>query len=1001
MAKTYVLKLLVTGSALAMLVLLPALGPIPLLAKTIEFDTNEATTPGLSATPDGRGLIFNVDGHLFRLAESGGSATQLTFGPYYDSEPAVSPDGARIAFISNRDAGSDGNLFLLNPANGAITQLTHEFQVGAPAWSSDGKTIAFISYLKREQYPPDQIPGFAGGDTGSIMTVPAQGGSPQRLTGPGLYVSLFFLSDGRIGWTRAERGSGQGGRITAAPPTADTIIEARDPAGAVAKLGTLRGGLGHVALTPDGKGFYFVAGGSLRRYSFGDADAREIGSVPGGQMRLAEVRGGPSIFAASGANLWDLDLASGKKEDIAWQAHVKMEVAEPLIRRWTPPSSAMFQTRAILSPGLSPDGKTLVFMAAGILWEQPMSGGQARKIAGEPVSFECDPAFSPDGKKLAFVSDTKGKRELKVFDFATSETQTLVSVPGASWVLFPSWSKDGKSIVFQRSEEIAAPYRVMRVEAAGGAPVEVAQSAGEWTARPSLSADGKSVYFTARKGIVANFYRLALRPGAQPEAITNLTRHVHDGMVSPDGKWLAFRRNAEIWIAPMEKRVLGDRDFHRFSTQGGRSFQFTPDSTAIVYSEGRRVWKQPVGGGAAMPIPVHLTLTRLSSPPLLVSHVRVLDVASGKFEPESAIFADQGRIRWMGQESGHRIPTNTVRLDGGGRWVIPGITDSHVHTAWANQKITDDSLIAYGVTTVRDTGSRIDWINALKDRADSSNMPIPRYFASGDIFEGLMPLWGDAFLEIATPEEARAYVKEWKELGADFIKVYPSLPWYLKTIVAEEAHGEGMPVVGHGLSGEEITRSVILGFETLEHHGPTNDDIVKMLAAAGVKSDPTIDLFAGVTVALAGNPPAAVDAKFRKYVPEQSLADAHPGGTLSQFQLTAWKGTLSEIQRMYRGGVKMLDGTDALMTGAFFGPTVHYELRFLNQADIPTAEVLRLATLGAAETEGASADLGTLDPGKLADFLLLDGNPLEDINNTMKIWRVVKSGNVFDPGTMR
>ncbi len=984
-----------------MLALLPALAPVWLPAKTIEFDTNEVTTPGLSATPDGRALIFNLDGHLFRIARSGGPATQLTFGPYYDSDPAVSPDGARIAFISNRDADSDGNLFLLNPATGAITQLTHEFQVGAPAWSSDGKTIAFISYLRREQYPPDQIPGFAGGDTGSIMTVAAQGGSPQRLTEPGLYVSLFFLPDGRLGWTRAERGPGRGGRITQAPPTADTIVEARDSKGAVTKLGALRGGLGHVAVMPDGKGFYFVAAGSLRQYSFGDADARQIGRVPGGQTRLAEAHGGPAIFAASEAKLWTIDLASARREEIAWQAHVKMEVADPLGRKWTPPSSATFQPRAILTPGLSPDGKMLVFMAAGMLWEQPMSGGQARKIAGEPVSFECDPAFSPDGKSLAFVSDTQGKRELKVFDFATRQTRTLVSVPGASWVLFPSWSKDGKSIVFQRTDQIAAPYRVLRVEATGGAPVELTQNTGEWTARPSLSADGNTVYFTARKGLVANFYRLALRPGAQPEAVTNLTRHVHDGLVSPDGKWLAFRRNTEIWIAPMENHVLADRDFHRFSTQGGRSFQFTPDSTAIVYSEGPRVWKRPVRGGEATDIPVRLTLTRSSSPPLLVSRVRVLDVASGKFGPESEIFADQGRIRWIGRESGHQIPPNTVRLDGGGRWVIPGITDSHVHTAWANQKITDDSLIAYGVTTVRDTGSRIDWIDALKDRADSTNLPIPRYFASGDIFEGLMPLWGDAFLEIATPDEARAYVKEWKELGADFIKVYPSLPWYLKTIVAEEARREGMPVVGHGLSGEEITRSVILGFETLEHHGPTNDDIVKMLAAAGVKSDPTIDLFAGVQVALAGNPPPAVDAKFRKYVPEQSIADAHPGGTLSQFQLAAWKGTLSEIQRMYRGGVKMLDGTDALMTGAFFGPTVHYELRFLNQADIPAAEVLRLATLGAAETEGASADLGALDPGKLADFLLLDANPLEDINNTMKIWRVVKAGNVYDPETMR
>src|SRR5262252_4967672 len=118
-------------------------------ARTLEFDTNEVTQPGITATPDVRSLIFNLLGHLFELPVSGGAAKQLTFGPYYDSDPVVSPDGKRVAFLSNRDGGDDGNLYVLDLSTGKIVQLTHEFQVSSQVWSPDGKTIAFLSALRR------------------------------------------------------------------------------------------------------------------------------------------------------------------------------------------------------------------------------------------------------------------------------------------------------------------------------------------------------------------------------------------------------------------------------------------------------------------------------------------------------------------------------------------------------------------------------------------------------------------------------------------------------------------------------------------------------------------------------------------------------------------------------------------------------------------------------------------------------------------------------------
>src|SRR5262249_51399493 len=156
---------------------------------------------------------------------------------------------------------------------------------------------------------------------------------------------------------------------------------------------------------------------------------------------------------------------------------------------WTPSASPTVAVTAVLTPRTSPDGRTLVFMAAGSLWEQPLSGGPAKKLIDEEA-YQLEPAFSPDGRQLAFVSDKHGGRELRGFDFATRKARTLATVGGASWILFPNWSSDSKSVVFQRSDAISAPYRFIKVDVQAGNPAQLAQSGGDWTGRPQLSADG-------------------------------------------------------------------------------------------------------------------------------------------------------------------------------------------------------------------------------------------------------------------------------------------------------------------------------------------------------------------------------------------------------------------------------------------------------------------------------------------------------------------------------
>ncbi|OQY92163.1 MAG: hypothetical protein B6D37_15265 [Sphingobacteriales bacterium UTBCD1] len=968
----------------------------------LTFETAEVTQPALSSMPDGKSFVFNLLGHLFRMEATGGVPVQLTFGPYYDNEPSVSPDGSKIAFISNRD-GSDGNIFILDLKSRKITQVTNVFMVaGKPAWSPDSRKIAFLSYWKREEYPLEKVPFFGNGDMASLYTVSSSGKDLQRISGARPFSSVFYLPDGSLAWSFTEsKGQPQAFSPFSAPQSVSTIFESLPKNGGdIHRLGSLQGRTGRICMLPGQNSFYFISNGNLKQYTLGDTASKIVAPFKEMNTDLSASSDGKTLFATADTKLWSINPGNFETKKLNWSAKVKMDVAIPAYRKWTPPQGPDIASPKILTPIISPDGKRMVYMAAGELWEQNPNNKLPKKITGEPA-FQLEPAFSPDGNRLAFVSDNKGKRQLKVFDFVSGKISTVVSVGGDSWVHQPCWSNDGKTILFQQSDLLGYPYKFIKANVfAENDTTIIMQTGNSWNGRPHFSADGKSIYYTARQSMIANIYQVSLQPGSKPRAITDLKRHAHDALVSPDGKWVTFRRNAEIWIARQKEGLLKDEDFKQFSKEGGRSYSFTADGSFIVYSEGTKVWKKSLAGGAAMEIPVHLKIPKSVAAPVLISNIHVLDFNSGKFSDKTSVFIENGKISWIGSESGKQLPQNTDKIEGNGRYAIPGLMDSHIHSAWANQQITEDRFIAYGVTSIRDVGSRLDIINSLKDRGEVTGLPIPHYFASGDIFEGLVPLWGDAFLEINTKQEARDYVRYAKANDASFVKVYASLPWYLKSEVAAEANKAGMPIVGHGIALDEITRSINFGITSLEHSGPNNDDIVKLMANAGTWFDPTPTIFsAGNTLKLADS--TSIDEKFRTFIPEEEIAAAKPGGKPSESQIAAWKNTLAALKRIYDEGIKMLDGTDALMTGVFHGPSVHWVLQFFSDAGIPNIEVLKIATLKAAESVGASEYIGSIEQGKLADIVLLDADPSENISNTMKIWRVIKAGNVFDPGKMR
>jgi hypothetical protein len=209
-----------------------------------------------------------------------------------------------------------------------------------------------------------------------------------------------------------------------------------------------------------------------------------------------------------------------------------------------------------------------------------------------------------------------------------------------------------------------------------------------------------------------------------------------------------------------------------------------------------------------------------------------------------------------------------------------------------------------------------------------------RVFSYGSMIESVPFIWGGSVYGVSD-EQVRNIVRLEKDEGATGVKSYFTLAWPLRRAVADEARKQGLPVY--------------------------YDDLFQLLAKAGIRWTPTLSLMFAF------------------------LPDGAPGRMVM----------LDAVKRAYQAGVPLLPGTDSLNHNDSYGLALHTELQHFVHAGIPPIEVLRMATQRSAAMVGAESLLGSLEPGKLADLVVLDANPLDDIANTLKAWRVIAGGRVF------
>lgn len=430
-----------------------------------------------------------------------------------------------------------------------------------------------------------------------------------------------------------------------------------------------------------------------------------------------------------------------------------------------------------------------------------------------------------------------------------------------------------------------------------------------------------------------------------------------------------------------------------------------------------------------------------------IERVNVIDVSAGRVLPEQTVVIESGRISAVGAAATARVPSAAQRVDGRGKFLIPGLWDMHVHAAYPGIDAQFAPLfIANGVTGVREMFGNLMSIKAWKARAEKGEWP--RIVGSGHIMDGSRPIWPGS-VRAANADQARRAVDSLHKAGADFIKVYNRLPRDAYFAAVEEAKRVGTYVAGHVPDAVTVTEAAQAGQRTMEHVGgialdcsSLRDDVRRARVAAAI--DSTLARAAAqqsnrvadtqdaqrcaeviATAARSGmwQVPTLVVLRSMASL-DDSTFTADPRlrymnrmltngwNWRSDFRLRArtpedwaiakrgYKLNFEIVRNLHRAGARILAGTDVMNPFAFPGFSLHDELALLVEAGLSPADALRAATLNPALFLEATELHGTVAAGKRADLVLLDANPLDDIRNTQKIRAVVVNGRYLDRASL-
>jgi len=1013
----------------------------------ISFEATEGTWMSLAVSPDGRHLAFDLLGHIYEMPIEGGTARQLTSGRSWNLMPRYSPDGQTIAFSSDR-SGSHG-IWLMDRQGGSLRSLyAPGDNTYRAVWGLDGQSLltANGSGLSRIDLQGKATllargPGtvnagaFEPGGGGILFERLARpvypfGFNPYLTPAGGSTIERFDLGSGatstliqRPGGAFAPTLSPDGKRLAYLNRHIDTTrIVVRD-------LSSHRERVLPGAVDPDRQS---------SRSGYGPYPA--IAWHPDGQR----------LYLNTGGRIVAVDVTTGVRTIVPFRAAVDRQ-ASTTLRFTSKEPDRTAKTRTHRWGTRTPQG--ILFEALGDLWLQDGKGA-ARNLTRSPA-HETSPAFDPQSGALYYASwsdDSLGGVYRMAKPGGPAERLTAVPAQYGSIAIAPS----GGAIAYVRGVDgiergtllsnegefelvLRSPSGTeQRVTGISAQPLVYADIAAKIPPSVTFTADGLQLIFTEFERDTLVLKRIGV-DGSGETVLVKFPNGV-TAAPSPDLSGIAFREYQRSFLMPFptggEPVVVspyeGLGSSVRIDAEDGGYLTWSPDGQTLAWTRGTgfyekavsriladratevaattsaELWNGPrVPGSTAQRTETALEIM-VAAPTgvTALTGARVVTMNSTRQVIENAtILINGGRITAVG--AGLAIPPNAKVHDLAGATIIPGLIDAHAHPhiehsalhVIEQQPTYLSGPLAYGVTTMVEVYGNEYRDGWLSDMLRTGQITGPRLFTTGSIIFGQRRAFrARMFRPIETLHDALEQTRWNKDHGAIAVKDYVQDTRKRRHLTITAARMIGLNVVSESNGDPQMNLTQILdGVTGIEHSmglAPFYSDITKFWGATAAGNTPTLLVVYNGPMGEGWYHQATKlweDPKLTRFLTPEHLMRLRSTTHLRDQDMFAWRMGAA-VKQLFDNGTSVQVGAH----GQLYGIDTHWELDLLVRSGFTPAQALEAGTIRGAWYHGLDQDLGSLEPGKLADLVVLDANPLTDIANAQRIRFVMKNGVLYD-----
>jgi Tol biopolymer transport system component/imidazolonepropionase-like amidohydrolase len=960
-------------------------GPTP---PRLEVTVHEGTSMSVAVSPDGRTLAVDLQGSIWTVPASGGTATRITDVFNDARQPTWSPDGKWITFFAYRDGGYD--IWAIAPDGSNQHKLTWgPFDDREPIWSHDGSRIAFSS---------DR--GSPLGSDYNIWTLDVKSGDLKQITKNPAddYMPSWSPDDKEIVFASSRE-----------EQQAVWAVNVAD--GTERKVGAPAGG-GRVdapSSGPDGQIVYHVGRGGGRGAA---ADGPELSSY---QLGATRITGDENVFAfraswaspttfyyVSDGKIRKRDVKAARPDTIEFSATLQVtRAAGSYVRRKRDFTSTVpRQVLGVVRPQLSPDGKQIAFAALGDIYVMPV-GGKPVNLTRD-AALDIDPAWSPDGSQLAYSSDKDSEHlQLWIHDMKSGQSRRVTSL--TTQPQGAAWSPDGKRIAFFNVDGMWRVAQMSVVDVGSGEVTKVHDSLPQPGA-PAWSPDGKRLAIAGIAPMTKRF-----REGTNqiltmsstslnddkwfaPVPMLSIDSRGNCGPAwSPDGTKMAaiYEGVLAVWPVSASGEPVGPP--RHITSESAHSPSWQGDSRHVLYQSLDKLRIVDVESGETRTVPLDLKYTPAIPTGHVVVHAgKLIDMKSAQPRANVDVVIDGNTIVSVVPHADANHAGGQV-VDAANLTVMPGLVEFHSHLQPDFGESEGRAFLAFGITTVRSPGNTPYEPVEEREANEAGIRPGPRVFGTGNLME-----WQRVYykmgIALSSPAHFELELQRAKALQYDMLKSYVRLPDLQQKRMVEFAHSIGIPVATH-----EIYPSSLVGVDNTEHTSATSrrgyspkmatmsrayDDVIQLFGKSQRFLTPT--MFGAAKGLFERDPELKNDPRFKLY-PDWMQAQVQtmgggPDGAAGNGKMV--------VDVMRAGGV-IVAGTDT--PNAI---NLHAEIAAYVKAGMTPYEALKAATVNPAKA--LALDTGTIEPGKLADLIVVDGDPLADITTTRRVRRVIANGRVYD-----